>query len=214
MQLCGTWDRSNPRLLGQQPGERDLGRCRLLPFPDAGEQVNQGLIRLQSLRREARQGAAEVGAVELRIFVDLARQEALAQGAVRDKADSEFLKGRYHFLLWSPRPQRVFALESSDRLDCVCATDGLHSCFGKAEVLDLAFLNQVLHRSSYVFDRHMKDAALDISAIFRAFGLETMLTDARRSGPRLSDGMSNRPFPVVFGIHRTDETVRHRKSVV
>src|ERR1035437_6760615 len=156
MQLCGTWDRSNPRLLGQQPGERDLGRCRLLPFPDAGEQVNQGLIRLQSLRREARQGAAEVGAVELRIFVDLARQEALAQGAVWDKADSEFLKGRYDFLLRSPRPQRVFALESSDRLDCVCATDGLHSCFGKAEVLDLAFPNQVLHRSSYVFDRHVR----------------------------------------------------------
>src|ERR1017187_8075486 len=38
----------------------------------------------------------------------------------------------------------------------------------------------------------MKDAALDISAIFRAFGLETMLTDARRSGPRLSDGMRDR----------------------
>src|ERR1019366_402770 len=74
----------------------------------------------------------------------------------RDKADSEFLKGRYDFLLRSPRPQRVFALQSSDRLDCVCATDGLHSCFGKAEVLDLAFLNQVLHRSSDVFDRHVR----------------------------------------------------------
>src|ERR1019366_7995423 len=38
----------------------------------------------------------------------------------------------------------------------MCATDRLHSCFGKAEVLDLAFLKQVLHRSSYVFDRHVR----------------------------------------------------------
>src|ERR1035441_5381701 len=87
MQLCGAWDRHNPRLLGQQPRECGLSRRRLLPFPDAGEQINQDLIRLESLRREARQRAAEVGTVELRIFADLAREEALAQGAVRDKAD-------------------------------------------------------------------------------------------------------------------------------
>ena len=31
-------------------------------------------------------------------FVDLPREKALAQGAVRDKPDSEFLQGRYHFL--------------------------------------------------------------------------------------------------------------------
>src|SRR5438445_8769901 len=111
MQLRGAWDRNNPRLLRKQPSERDLSRCRLLPFCDAAEQINQGLIRLEGLRREAREGAAEVGAVELRAFVDLAREEALAQRAVRDEADPEFLKGRYHFLLGGPRPQRVFALE-------------------------------------------------------------------------------------------------------
>ncbi len=37
------------------------------------EQIDQGLIRLQRLRREARQGAAEVGAVEGGVLVDLAR---------------------------------------------------------------------------------------------------------------------------------------------
>src|SRR6476620_6197033 len=97
MQLRGAWDWNNPRLLGQQPGERDLSRCRLLPFCDAAEQIDQGLIRLESLRCEARQSAAEVGAVELRVFVDLAREEALTQRAVGDKADSEFFEGRYHF---------------------------------------------------------------------------------------------------------------------
>src|ERR1700730_14761474 len=105
MQLRGAWDRYKPRLLGQQPRERNLSRCRLLAFPDAGEQINEGLIRLESLRREARQGAAEVGTVELRTFVDLACEEALAQRAVRDKADPEFLKRRYYFLFRSPRPQ-------------------------------------------------------------------------------------------------------------
>ena len=64
------------------------------------EQIDQSLIRLEGLRREARERAAEVGTVELRIFVDLARKEALAQRAVRNKADSEFLKRRV--LLPSP----------------------------------------------------------------------------------------------------------------
>src|ERR1019366_3489032 len=123
VQLCGAWDRYNPPLLGQQPGERDLSGCRLLPFPDAGEQIDKGLIRLESLRREARQGAAKVGAVELGVLVHLSREEALTQRAVGNESDSEFLKGRYDFLLRGPRPQRIFALESSDRLDCVRATD-------------------------------------------------------------------------------------------
>src|SRR5208282_461444 len=156
MQLRGAWDRNNPRLLGEEPSERDLGRCRILPFCDAAEQINQGLIRLESLRREARQGAAEIGAVEGRVFIDLAREEAFAQRAVGYKADSQFLKGWYHFLLRSPRPQRVFALKSSEGLDCVCATDRLHSRFGKSQVLDLPLLNQILYRASYVFDRHVR----------------------------------------------------------
>src|ERR1035438_9363692 len=156
MQLCGAWDRYNPRLLGQQPRKCDLSRCRLLPFRDSPEQINERLIRLESLRREARQRTPEVGVVELRIFVHLAREEALAQGTVRNQPDSEFLKGRYHFLFRSPRPQRIFALQRSDRLNSVCAADGLHSCFGKAEVLHLALLNQILHRSRYVFDRHVQ----------------------------------------------------------
>jgi hypothetical protein len=47
------------------------------------------------------------------------------------------------FLLRSSHPQGVFALEGSERLNCVGATDRLHSCFGKAEVLD-------------IFDRHVR----------------------------------------------------------
>src|SRR5271157_2284640 len=105
MQLRGAWDRNNPRLLRKQPSECDLSRCRLLPCCNAAEQINQGLIRLESLRREARESAAEVGAVESRVFVDLAREEALAQRAIGNEANSEFLEGRYYFLLRSSRPK-------------------------------------------------------------------------------------------------------------
>src|SRR5262245_66471145 len=38
----------------------------------------------------------------------------------------------------------------------MCATDGLRSCFRKAEVFHLTLLNQVLHRSRHVFDRHVR----------------------------------------------------------
>jgi len=48
-QLGATWDRNNPRLLGEQPRERDLSGYRLLPFRDCGQQVNQGLIGLPGL---------------------------------------------------------------------------------------------------------------------------------------------------------------------
>jgi hypothetical protein len=47
-------------------------------------------------------------------------------------------------------------LESGERLDGVCATNRLRACLGKAEVLDLARLNQFLHRAGDVFDRHVR----------------------------------------------------------
>src|SRR5436309_2216697 len=41
------------------------------------------------------------------------------------------------------------------------ATDCLHACFRKAEVLHLTLLNELLHRSGNVFDRHVRvDAVL------------------------------------------------------
>src|ERR1035441_3301589 len=96
MQLRCARDWNNPRLLRQQPSERDLSRRRLLPFSNGAKQINQGLIRLERLRREAREGAAEVGFIEGRFLVHLPREEALAQRAVGNEADSELFKGRYH----------------------------------------------------------------------------------------------------------------------
>ena len=76
MQFRGAGNRNDPRLLGEQPGERDLSRCRFLPFRDRCQQIDQRLIRFPSLRRKARDDVAEIGAVERRVLVDLAREEA------------------------------------------------------------------------------------------------------------------------------------------
>jgi hypothetical protein len=123
---------------------------------DLAEQVDQRLVDLDGLRGKTGQGAAEVGAVEFGVFIDLARQETLSKRAVRHQADSEFLERGYYFLLRFSPPQRVFALECGDWLDSVCAADGICSCFGKPEVLNLTGLNQLLHRARDVLDRHAR----------------------------------------------------------
>src|SRR5262249_36620419 len=129
IQLGSAGDRRHPGFLRQQPGERDLGRRGLLPFSDAGEQTDQDLIRLERLRREARQRAAEIGGVELRIRTESASEEALAERTVRNKADSEFFQSWDYFLLRSPGPQRVLALERRERLDRMREADRLHARF-------------------------------------------------------------------------------------
>ena len=107
------------------------------------------------------------------------------------------------------RPQRVFALERGDRLDGVGATDRLHARFGEAEVLDLASLNQILHRSRHVFDRHVRvDAVLieqvdgvDLEPLERALGdLLDVLRPAVQAGPaaRRRSGSSSNPNLVAI----------------
>jgi hypothetical protein len=83
-------------------------------------------------------------------------RKPLPRGLNGNETDAEFFEGRQHFRFRASRPQRVFALHGRDRLSRVCATNRFRPCFRKAEVLDLAFLNQVLHRSRDVFDRHVR----------------------------------------------------------
>ena len=87
MQLRRAWDGNNPRLLGQQPGERNLSRCGFLLFCEPAKQINQTLVRFSSLWREARDDVTEIAFIELRTCIDLARQEALAKRAKWDKPD-------------------------------------------------------------------------------------------------------------------------------
>ena len=189
---CPGWARSTAS--GPAARRARSGRGSPSSVRDLAEQIDQGLIRFPRLRREARDDVAEVGTVERRVLVDLPREEALAQRAVGNEADPEFLEGRQHFRFRVSPPQRVFALDRRDRLDRVRATDRLRSCFGKAEVLDLAFLNQVLHRSRHVFDRHVRvDTVLveqidgvDLEPLERGLGdLLDVLRPAIQAEPRV-----------------------------
>jgi hypothetical protein len=56
-------------------------------------------------------------------------------------------------------------LERRDRLDGMGATDRLHSRFGKAEVLHLALLDQLLHRARHIFDGHVGIDAMLIEQV-------------------------------------------------
>ena len=60
MQFRGAGDGYDPRLLRQQPGQRDLGGRCLLVRGDAGEQIDDGLVGAEGFGLEARQRAAEV----------------------------------------------------------------------------------------------------------------------------------------------------------
>src|SRR5216684_758892 len=64
-------------------------------------------------------------------------------------------------------PQRVFALECSDRLNGMCATDGLHPCFRESEVLHLSLLDQLFHGAGDVFDRHVQIDTMLVEQIDR-----------------------------------------------
>src|SRR5437763_14675029 len=73
---------NDPRLLSEQPGERDLSRCGSLLFSDPGKQINERPVGFARLRRIAREAAADINTVEGRVFVERSREDAPAQGAV------------------------------------------------------------------------------------------------------------------------------------
>jgi RNA polymerase sigma-70 factor (ECF subfamily) len=72
MQLGCARNRNDPRLLCKQPSKRELSRCRLLLLREFAEQINQRLVRFTVLWVKAWDGVAEIRAIELRIFLDLA----------------------------------------------------------------------------------------------------------------------------------------------
>lgn len=119
MRLGGAPDGDDPGLLGEQPGEGELGGGRVLPLGNLAEQVDEGLVCLAGLGREAGDDVAEVGAVEPGVLVDLAGQKTLPEWVVGYEADAKLLERRERVFLGLPPLQRVLALERGDRLDGV-----------------------------------------------------------------------------------------------
>src|SRR6476646_1541990 len=92
MQLGCTWDRRDPRLLGEQPCNGDLRPGRGLRVSDLAQQRDQCQIGLPCYRLKARKDVANIVALELRVLVDGAGQEALTEWAERHEADPQFFQ--------------------------------------------------------------------------------------------------------------------------
>src|SRR6476620_2704687 len=152
MQLGRARDRHNPRLLRQQPCQRNLGRGGFLLLSKSANQVQQTLIYFPVLCRETRNDVADIAFVELRIAFDFAGEEPSAKRAEWHKPDAQLLKRRNDLCFRLSPPQRILILQRRDRLDSMCPPDGLHSGFRKSKVLHLALLDKVLHSSSNIFN--------------------------------------------------------------
>src|SRR5271154_2171797 len=101
-QLRCARNRNDPGLFREQPAERDSRRSRLLLFCERDHEVNQGLICFTILGAESGYDVAKIRAVELRVGIDLACQEAFAKGTEGNEANPQFLKGWHHRLFRFP----------------------------------------------------------------------------------------------------------------
>src|SRR5438270_13673604 len=129
MQFRRSWNRHDPGFLGENPGNRDLSRRRVLALRDCLQQFHQRPVRLPSLRREARHAVAEVRALKSGILVDLSGEITLAKWTERNEADSELFERWKDVLFRLPPPDGVFALKRRHRLHRMRAADNLHACF-------------------------------------------------------------------------------------
>ena len=169
VQLRGAGDRHDPRLLGQQPGERDLGGRRALRRR-SGEQINQGLVclRASGVKRGTVSRKSVLSNVVFSSIFPV-RNPCPSGLYGTNPMPSASQVGR----ISAPDapPQRVFALQGGDRLHGVGPAQRSAPGFGEAEMLDLALVDQFL--------RHVKDTA-GASPCVRLMGVNHQLA-ARRN---------------------------------
>src|SRR5271165_2291653 len=155
MQLRSSGNRNNPRFLSKQPGNCDLRRCSLLLPRNVTKHIHKGLVRFPVLLVETGNDVAKIRAIELRILVDCAGEEALPQRAEWHKTNAEFFKRRQNLALRISPPERIFALHGGDWLNGVRTTDRLNTGLGKTEVLYFALPDQFLYGTCNVFNGHI-----------------------------------------------------------
>src|SRR5215467_3927550 len=104
MQLRGARNRHDPRLLREQPCKRDLSRRDFLRACEFADQIDEDMIRHAVLLRETWDDVAKIVFIELRFFVDLAGEKALAERTEWDKANAQFIESGNHFRFRLPPP--------------------------------------------------------------------------------------------------------------
>ena len=130
------------------------------------ERLDDAVVGAQRLRRKARQRrTVVVGFVKLRVFVDGAAEKAAIQRAVGNKADAEFLQDGEHFFFRLPPHEVVLALNGCERAFLVGGANRIGADFAHAEMLDLAFFDEVGHGAGDVFGRNGRVKAMLIEEV-------------------------------------------------
>ena len=152
VKLRSARDGHDPRLLAQAAKRAQFAPASRPFGGNALEQVNDCHVGGARIVHEARRDIAEVPGVELR-RVDLARQEARAQGAEGHESDGELLACFEHAVaLRVSRPDRVFALHGGHRVNRVGTANRRGAGFREPEVLHFPFTDEVLDCPRHVFD--------------------------------------------------------------
>src|SRR5262249_45468138 len=129
------------------------------------DDVDERFVRPSRFWREAWLSKPEIIAAKRCRFINRAGQKTLAKGSKRNEADAELLKCRQNISLRLPPPKRVFALQRGNRLNGMGPVDCVHPGFRKSKVPDFAFRDEIFHRASYIFDRHVRINAMLIEEI-------------------------------------------------
>ena len=82
----------------------------------------------------------------------LAGEEAAAERAVRDEADSQFPDGGDEFVLRVAAPQRILGLQGGDRVYGMRPADGRGRRLAQPEVTHLPLPHQLRHRADGLFN--------------------------------------------------------------
>src|SRR6266511_1468055 len=133
----------------------------MLLVGDRAHLLDELQVALEVRSQEARVLSAKVLWVEIVERADPAREEATAERAVGNEADSELAQRRQDLDLRITAPERVLGLQRRDGVDNVCAADGGGRRFRQAEVPHLARFDELGHRADRLLDRRVRvDAVL------------------------------------------------------
>ncbi|MNH03727.1 hypothetical protein D3C79_629980 [compost metagenome] len=152
-------------MLGQQPGQRDLGRRHSSLQGQLAQQRHQPFIGRQRVGGEARHLASKITRGKGGARLDGAGEEASAQRAERHETYPQLCQQWQDFPLGLAPPEGILALQRRHRLHRVGTPDGLGTGFRQAEVFDLALGNQLFHRAGDLFNGHLGIDAMLIEQI-------------------------------------------------
>src|SRR5688572_11447300 len=108
--LGRSWDRHDPRLLREQPSERDLRRSSMLALAPLFDELHELQVVRQILGREPGLNTANITLGEARIPVDGTGVETHAKWAPRDETDAKLVAQRDDLLLRATPQHRIFVL--------------------------------------------------------------------------------------------------------